>query len=111
MDDGTGTIDCAFRISEGEDKPESKPSEVRDRPRDVRSSARELTNGLASTSTSARPDPVVIPVGSVVNVQGKIRVKHNSRELHGDTIGLCFHSGPVYSPRDFFFLNDSRSTV
>lgn len=105
MDDGTGTIDCAFRISEGEDKPESKPSEVRDRPRDVRSSAQERTNGLASTSTStsARPDPV-IPVGSVVSVQGKIRVKHNSRELHGDTIGLCFHFGPVYSPREPFFF-------
>lgn len=85
MDDGTGTIDCAFRISEGEDKPESKTSEVRERPRDARSSARERTNGLASTS--ARPDPV-IPVGSVVNVQGKIRLKYNSRELHGDTIGL-----------------------
>jgi hypothetical protein len=93
VDDGTGTIDCAFRISEGEDKPESKTGEVCDRPRDVRSSARERTNGLASTSTStstsARPDPV-IPVGSVVNVQGKIRVKHHSRELNGDTIGLCF---------------------
>jgi hypothetical protein len=81
VDDGTGTIDCAFRINEGEDKPESKTSEVRD----ARSSARERTNGLASTG--ARPDPV-IPVGSVVNVQGKIRVKYNSRELHGDTIGL-----------------------
>jgi hypothetical protein len=87
VDDGTGTIECAFRISEGEDKPESKTSEVRDRPRDVRSSAREQANGLASTS--ARPDPV-IPVGSVVNVQGKIRVKHNSRELQGNTIGLYF---------------------
>lgn len=91
LDDGTGTIDCAFRISEGEDnKPESKTSEVRDRPRDVRSSARERTNGLAGTTgTSARPEPVVIPVGSVVNVQGKIRVKHNSRELHCDTIVRC----------------------
>jgi hypothetical protein len=85
VDDGTGTIECAFRISEGEDKPESKASEDRNRPRDVRSSARERTNGLASTS--ARPDPL-IPVGSVVNVQAKIRVKHNSRELNGDTIGL-----------------------
>ena len=81
MDDGTGTIECAFRISEGEDKPESKKNEDRDRPRDVRSSARE-------PSTSARPDPLIIPVGSVVNVQGKIRVKRNSRELNGDTIGL-----------------------
>ena len=85
MDDGTGTIECAFRISEDENKPESKTGGVRDRPRDDRSSARERTNGLASTS--ARPDPV-IPVGTVVNVQGKIRVKHNSRELNGDRIGL-----------------------
>jgi hypothetical protein len=86
VDDGTGTIECAFRISEGEVKPESKTTEDRDRPRDVRSSARERPNGLASTS--ARPDPPLIPVGSVVNVQGKVRVKHNSRELNGDTIGL-----------------------
>lgn len=85
VDDGTGTIDCAIRISEEEDKPETKRND-RDRPRDVRSSARERTDGLASTSV--RPDPIIIPVGSVVNVQGKIRVKYNSRELHGDTIGL-----------------------
>ncbi|KAF8505928.1 hypothetical protein F5888DRAFT_1603980 [Russula emetica] len=84
LDDGTGTIDCAIRTSEGEVKPESKPNEIQDRPRDVRSSA---TNGLASTS--ARPDPLIIPVGSVVKVQGKIRVKHNSRELHADTIVRC----------------------
>ena len=99
MDDGTGTIECAFRISEGENKPESKTSEVRDRPRDVRSSARERTNGLASTS--ARPDPPVILVGSVVNVQGKIRVKHNSRELHGDTIGL-YSTLTRMRPREYF---------
>ena len=88
VDDGTGTIDCAIRIREGEDRPESKLSEDRDRPHDIRSSARGPINGLASTSTSALPDPPLIPVGSVVNVQGKIRVKHNSRELQGDTIGL-----------------------
>ena len=102
MDDGTGTIDCAIRIREGEDIPESKLSEDRDRPRDIRSSsAREPTNGLASTSTSARPDPPLIPVGSVVNVQGKIRVKHNSRELQGDTIG----------PYSTFDLNAPRENL
>ena len=82
MDDGTGTIEYAFRTSQGEAKPESKPSENRDHLRDIRSTAREPTD------TNARPEPVVIPVGSVVKVQGKIRLKYNSRELNGDTIGL-----------------------
>ena len=109
MDDGTGTIECAFRIIDSEDRPESKTSEVRDRPRDVRSSAREQTNGLASTSTSARPDPVIIPVGSVVNVQGKIRMKYNSRELNGDTIGL--YSTLTRTAPERIVLNDSVSTV
>jgi hypothetical protein len=104
VDDGTGTIDCAIRISEGEAnlKPESKTSEDRVRPRDVRSSAREPTsNGLASASMSARRDPL-IPVGSVVKVQGKIRVKHNSRELHSDTIGLYSHFDSDASRREPF---------
>jgi DNA/RNA endonuclease YhcR with UshA esterase domain len=79
VDDGTGTIECAFRISEGG----SKTIVDRGHSRDVRPSAREPTDA------SARPDPV-IPVGSVVKVQGKVRVKHNSRELNGDTIGLYF---------------------
>ena len=99
MDDGTGTIDCAIRISEDEDKPETKTNEDRNRPCDVRSSAGD---GLASTSV--RPDPVIIPVGSVVNVQGKIRVKHNSRELHGDAIGL-YSTLTLDVPKDILLNN------
>jgi hypothetical protein len=109
VDDGTGTIECAIRTREGEDKPESKTSEDRDRPRDVRaSSTRERTNGLASTSARPAPDPLLIPVGSVVNVQGKIRVKHNSRELQGDTIGLYFHFDSLGCTREerILLLND-----
>jgi len=79
VDDGTGTIECAFRTGEGEDKLESKASENRN----VRLPAQ--ANGPATTSASSCP---LVPVGSVVNVQGKVRVKHNSRELYGDSIGL-----------------------
>ena len=98
VDDGTGTIGCAFRISESENKPESKMNEDRAR----RPSAREPTD----TKARADSDPLVIPVGSVVNVQGKIRVKYNSRELHGDTIGL--YSTLTWDvARENIFLNDS----
>ena len=80
VDDGTGTIECAFRLDEG--KPESKPNEARR----VLPLPRKPTDGPASTI--AQPPPL-IPVGSVVTVQGKVRAKRDSRDLHGETIGLC----------------------
>lgn len=81
MDDGTGTIECAFRPSEA--KPESKTNQDRD----VHPLPRKPTDGRAATNS--QPSPLV-PVGSVVTVQGKVRAKRNSRDLHGETIGLCF---------------------
>ena len=74
VDDGTATIECAFRLDD-EDKPENKSEN-----RDVARLARELAN---------KP-PQLVPVGSVVKVEGKVRAKHNSRDIHGDSIGLCF---------------------
>jgi len=74
VDDGTATIECAFRPDD-EDKPQNKREKW-----DVARFAQELAN---------KPPPLV-PVGSVVRVQGKVRVKHNSRDIHGDSIGLCF---------------------
>lgn len=76
VDDGTGTIECAFRPGEG--KPESKTNQDQD----VHPSTRE------PATTNPLPCPL-IPVGSVVSVQGKVRAKYNSRDLHGETIGLC----------------------
>lgn len=76
VDDGTSTIECAFRPDEG--KPESKASETQGiRPSDQKRSA----------DTQPLPLPLV-PVGSMVKVQGKVRAKHNAREIHGETIGL-----------------------
>lgn len=80
VDDGTGTIECAFRPGEG--KPESKPIEARH----VLPLPQKPTDGPASTISQPPP---LIPVGSVVTVQGKVRAKRDSRDLHGETIGLC----------------------
>jgi hypothetical protein len=68
--------------------------------RNVRLSAQEPKNGPATTSASSCP---LIPVGSVVNVQGKVRVKHNSRELYGDSIGLY----STVTPSERILLNHS----
>ena len=78
VDDGTGTIECAFRIDQ--DKPEGQTSEAT-------SSAQEPKRILATTE---RHSPPLIPVGSVVKVQGRIHVKHNSREIQGESIGSFY---------------------
>ncbi len=97
VDDGTGTIEYAFRLSdgEGEGKLESKASKNRDV---CPPSVREPTDGFA------KPPKPLIPVGSVVSVQGKVRVKHNSRELYGETIGPC----SIVTPSERILLNDSE---
>lgn len=71
MDDGTATIECAFRPDD-EDKPGNKYESW---------DAARLAQKLAAK---------LVPVGSVVKVQGKVRVKHNSRDIHGESIGRCF---------------------
>ena len=76
VDDGTSTIECAFRPDEG--KLESKPSE--------KQGVRPLGQNRFAV-TQPLPPPLV-PVGSMVKVQGKVRAKHNAREIHGETIGL-----------------------
>ncbi|KAI0303920.1 hypothetical protein BC826DRAFT_200777 [Russula brevipes] len=94
LDDGTGTIECAFRSEEG--KPESKASENK-----------------VVTSLARHPSPLV-QVGSVAKVQGKVRAKHNSREISGDSIERCKglreeleHWQRVTSlHKDYYFLPD-----
>jgi hypothetical protein len=63
VDDGTATIECAFRP---DDEEKSGNKKLADKP------------------------PPLVPVGSVVKVQGKVRAKHDSRDIHGESIGLCF---------------------
>jgi len=74
VDDGTATIECAFRLDD-EDRPENKNENW---------GVTRLAQKLADKR------PPLIPVGSVVKVQGKVRAKHNSRDIHGESIGLCF---------------------
>jgi len=81
VDDGTGTIECAFRPDE--DKPEGQTSENRD--------VAPLAQEVAAVKLAAPRlrSPPLVPVGSVVKVQGKVRVKPHSRDIHGESIGLC----------------------
>ena len=81
VDDGTGTIECAFRPDE--DKPEGQMSENRD--------VAPLAQEVAAVKLAAPRlrSPPLVPVGSVVKVQGKVRVKPHSRDIHGESIGLC----------------------
>ncbi|KAI9513232.1 hypothetical protein F5148DRAFT_1157141 [Russula earlei] len=80
LDDGTGTIECAFRLDEN--KPESKASEKQVVTAVGRVSTEKFTNLPSPTSR-------LIPVGSVVNVQGRVRVKQNSRDIYGESIERC----------------------
>ncbi|KAI0254872.1 hypothetical protein BJV78DRAFT_1183480 [Lactifluus subvellereus] len=80
LDDGTGTIECAFRVDQ--DKPEGKTSKNQA----IAPLVQEPKRRLATKET---PTPPVIPVGSVVKVQGRIHVKHNSREIQGASIERC----------------------
>jgi DNA/RNA endonuclease YhcR with UshA esterase domain len=78
VDDGTGTIECAFRSDASE--PESKTSEKQD--------VAPLARGLADKSGSTT-EPHLVPVGSVVKVQGKVRARQNSKDVHGESLGPC----------------------
>lgn len=82
VDDGTGTIECAFRLDKT--KPESKTSEKQR----VAPFARVLTD-RGKPVTQQRDPPRLIPVGFVVKIQGRVRVKQTFRDIHGESIGLC----------------------
>ncbi|KAH9060993.1 hypothetical protein EDB87DRAFT_1560925 [Lactarius vividus] len=74
LDDGTGTLECTFRADQ-----DARASGKQDTPR----SAQELTKNRSS----------LIPVGSVVRVQGRVRAKRNSREIYGESIERCHGPG------------------
>ncbi|KAH9965767.1 hypothetical protein BC827DRAFT_765887 [Russula dissimulans] len=82
LDDGTGTIECAFRLDES--KPESKTSEKQG----VAPFTRVLTD-RDKPVTQQRDPSRLIPVGSVVKIQGRVRVKQTFRDIHGDSIERC----------------------
>ena len=68
MDDGTGTVECVFRLDQDGGRASVKQDTLFQAPSKNRSSS-------------------LIPVGSVVRVQGRVRAKWNSREIYGESIG------------------------
>lgn len=69
VDDGTGTVECTFRADQ--DAQGGRAGENKDSPQEP---------------TKKRYSPL-IPVGSVVRVQGRVRAKRNTREIYGESLG------------------------
>lgn len=72
VDDGTGTVECTFRLDQDA--------------RGGRASVKQDTLRLVQEPSKTRSSSL-IPVGSVVRVQGRVRAKRNSREIYGESIG------------------------
>ena len=70
VDDGTGTVECTFRLDQ--DAQGGRASMKQD------TRFQEPSNNRSSS---------LIPVGSVVRVQGRVRAKRNSREVYCEPIG------------------------
>ena len=71
VDDGTGTVEFTFRLDQ--DVQGGRGSEKQDPPRSTQEPIKKRSSFL-------------IPVGSVVRVQGRVRAKWNSREIYGESI-------------------------
>ncbi|KAH9179528.1 hypothetical protein EDB89DRAFT_1841481 [Lactarius sanguifluus] len=76
LDDGTGTVECTFRVDQDAQGD--------------RASEKQGTLRSAQEPTKQRSSP--IPVGSVVRVQGRVRAKRNSREIYGESVERCHGS-------------------
>ena len=63
VDDGTGTVECTFRLDQDDQ------------------------GGRTSVKQDTQRSSSLIPVGSVVRVQGRVRAKRNSREVLCESIG------------------------
>ncbi|KAI0268088.1 hypothetical protein BC834DRAFT_867837 [Gloeopeniophorella convolvens] len=82
LDDGSGTLECVFRTDQ--DMPTHRASGSHD-------------ISLLRPAQSSKPKPLnkdpdivpFVPVGTVVRVTGKIRSKHSSRDIHGESIDRC----------------------
>jgi hypothetical protein len=72
VDDGTGTAEFTFRLDQ--DVQGGRASEKQDAPRSSEEPIKKISSSL-------------IPVGSVVRVQGRVRAKRNSRDIYGESIG------------------------
>lgn len=70
VDDGTGTVECTSRLDQ--DAHGGRANVKQD--------------SLFQAPSKTRSSPL-IPVGSVVRVQGRVRAKRNSREIYGESIG------------------------
>ncbi|KAI9447872.1 hypothetical protein H4582DRAFT_34993 [Lactarius indigo] len=78
LDDGTGTVECTFRVDQ--DAQGGRASKKHDAPRSNQEPTKQRSSPL-------------IPVGSVVRVQGRVRAKRNSREIYGESIERCHGPG------------------
>jgi hypothetical protein len=70
VDDGTGTVECTFRLDQ-----------------DPHGDRANVKQGTLFQAPSKNRSSALIPVGSVVRVQGRVRAKWNSREICGESIG------------------------
>ncbi|KAI9467180.1 hypothetical protein BJY52DRAFT_1348990 [Lactarius psammicola] len=78
LDDGTGIVECTFRVDR--DAQGGPASEKQDSPRSAQEPSKKRSSSL-------------IPVGSVVRVQGRVRAKRNSREIYCELIERCHGPG------------------
>ena len=83
VDDGTGTVGCIFRLDQDGGRANVKQDTLFQAPSKNRASS-------------------LIPVGSVVRVQGRVRAKWNSREIYGETIGPSIPTLVPHSHSDKF---------
>jgi hypothetical protein len=70
VDDGTGTVECTFRLDQ-----------------DPHGDRANVKQGTVFQAPSKNRSSALIPVGSVVRVQGRVRAKWDSREVYGESIG------------------------
>jgi hypothetical protein len=70
VDDGTGTVECTFRLDE-----------------DAQGGRAGVKQDTRFQEQSQKRSSSLIPVGSVVRVQGRVRAKRNSREVYCESIG------------------------
>lgn len=77
VDDGTGTVEFTFRLDQ--DVQAGRVCEKQDSPRSAQEPKKKRTSSL-------------IPVGSVVRVQGRVRAKWDSREIFGESIGPLYRN-------------------
>ncbi|TFY61919.1 hypothetical protein EVG20_g6879 [Dentipellis fragilis] len=87
VDDGTGVVDCVLKHP---DEPAPPPPAKRPRTDKQSSDQPHASTSKANLDQMEHePPPPVAYVGSTVRVIGKVRAKHESREVFCDSIERC----------------------